>query len=66
VADRRLLEEVNRRVTREELLNALEQPIGADERERVLELVEWFTRRYPTGEARLAYARQAYRRWRRP
>jgi hypothetical protein len=33
------------------------------EREAVMELVEWFRRRYPTPLARLAYARRAYARW---
>ena len=54
-----------RQVTREELQAELLRPIGDDEREEVLALVRWFTRRYPSGEARLAYVRQAYRRWRR-
>jgi hypothetical protein len=35
-------------------------------REAVLELVEWFRRRYPTPLARLAYARKAYARWQGP
>lgn len=38
-------------------------PITDDERERTLELVRWFTRRYPTPGERLAYVRRAYRRW---
>jgi hypothetical protein len=50
-------------VTREELQEALQGPSGEDEREGVLTLLRWFTRRYPTGEERLAYARQASRRW---
>ncbi|MBI3048773.1 MAG: hypothetical protein HYY76_10740 [Acidobacteria bacterium] len=45
--------------------SALGRPIGAEEREDVLVLVRWFTRRYPTAAARLAYVRQAYARWRR-
>jgi hypothetical protein len=44
---------------------ALEHPISAEEREEVLALVRWFTRRYPTVGARLAYVRQAYARWQR-
>lgn len=28
-----------------------------------IDLIEWFCRRYPTPEARLQYARRAYRRW---
>ena len=33
------------------------------EREEILSLVRWFTRRYPTAGERLAYAREAYARW---
>jgi hypothetical protein len=51
-------------VTRQELQAELRRPIGDDEREEVLALVRWFTRRYSSGEERLAYVRQAYRRWR--
>jgi len=54
---------VNRRVSLEELREALEGPIGEDERAEILRLVQWFTRRYPSSEERLAYARQAYARW---
>jgi hypothetical protein len=53
-----------RAVTLEEA-RAWAAPVSAEERERVLELVEWFTRRYPTPAARLAYVRAAYRRWKR-
>ena len=53
---------VNRRVSLEELREALEGPIGEDERAEILRLVQWFTRRYPSGEERLAYIRQAYAR----
>jgi hypothetical protein len=38
-------------------------PLGEEERERTLELVRWFTRRYPTPSERLDYVRRAYRRW---
>lgn len=43
----------------------LSAPVSDGERADVLALVRWFRRRYPTGAERLAYARQAYRRWRR-
>lgn len=43
----------------------IDTPIGDDEREQVLSLVRWFTRRYPTHADRLAYVRVAYARWRR-
>lgn len=41
-------------------------PLTDDERERTLELVQWFRRRYPTPTERLAYVRRAYKRWTRP
>ena len=34
-----------------------------EERAADLELIDWFMRRYPTPEARLAYARRTYRAW---
>ena len=54
---------VNRRVSVEELREAVEGPMGEDERAEILRLVQWFTRRYPSSEERLAYVRQAYARW---
>ena len=59
----RIARELEREVTREELQAALLRPIDNEERNEVLALVRWFTGRYPTGEERLAYVRQAYRRW---
>jgi len=42
-------------------------PLTFEEIEENLELARWFRRRYPTGEARSAYIRQAMNRWlRRP
>jgi hypothetical protein len=38
-------------------------PISDDERAEKLALIEWFTRRYPTPAARLAYIRRAYASW---
>ena len=54
---------VDRRVTAEELQEALDRPLTNDEREEILALVRWFRRRYPTPLERLAYVRQAYTRW---
>jgi hypothetical protein len=54
---------IDRRVSPEELREALERPIGADEREDVLSLTRWFSTRYGSAEARLAYVRNAYQRW---
>ena len=55
---------IDRRVTAEELRRELERSIDEAEREEVLSLVRWFTKRYPSPEARLAYLRRAYSRWR--
>jgi len=53
----------SRTLNQEEARDWLEAPIGDSEREQILDLVRWFTRRYPTPAARLAYVRAAYRRW---
>lgn len=53
-----------RHLTPEEADAYLATPVSAAEREEVLSLVRWFTRRYPTGAERLAYVRRSYRRWR--
>lgn len=58
-----LADAVNRPVSRDEAEAYLSTPISDAERDEVLSLVRWFTRRYPTGAARLAYVRRAYRRW---
>lgn len=54
---------VNRDVSVEEVRRALDDPIPNDERDDIHALHRWFVERYPTGEARLAYVRQAYARW---
>jgi hypothetical protein len=54
---------VDRRVSSAELREALDAPLSDAEREEILALRRWFTRRYPTGAARLAYVRRAYARW---
>ena len=59
-----VLRAIDRPVTDAELRRELERPISADEREEVLSLVRWFTRRYPSPEARLSYVTRAYERWR--
>ena len=55
--------EINRELTADEARAYRDHPITDAEREEVLALVRWFTRRYPTPAARLAYARRAYARW---
>ena len=59
----RISQLVDRRVSSAELREALEAPLSDAEREEILALKRWFTRRYPTGAARLAYVRRAYARW---
>lgn len=59
----RLAAERDRQRSPEEIAAYLGAPVTAAEREDTLALVEWFTRRYPTGAERLAYVRRAYRRW---
>ena len=54
---------IDRRVSADELQAALDRPLETGEREEILALVRWFRRRYPTPLERLAYVRQAYRRW---
>jgi len=46
-----------------EFMRLANAPLTAAEVEEVRALVAWFTRRYPTGAERLAYARRAYARW---
>ena len=52
-----------RRLSDAEIEAYLQAPISDAERDSVLEQVHWFCRRYPTGADRLAYVRQAWRRW---
>jgi hypothetical protein len=53
-----------RQLSPDEFRAALAQPLGAAEEDESRSLIRWFRRRYPTPAARLAYTRQAYRRWR--
>jgi hypothetical protein len=59
----RIRELVDRSLSPAEVRAWLDTPISSAEREEVLALVAWFTRRYPTPIERLAYVRQAYARW---
>jgi hypothetical protein len=59
----RLAQLLDREVPAEELHDALTTPLSDDERAHTQELVRWFRSRYPTPLERLAYVRQAYRRW---
>ena len=46
-----------------EFVRRADAPLSPEEIAETRELVAWFTRRYPTGAARLAYARRAWERW---
>jgi hypothetical protein len=59
----RVADVINRPISAAELREALERPLSDHEREEIRALARWFCRRYPTPRERLAYARQAYRRW---
>lgn len=61
----RLRRLVDGRVSHAELREALDTPLTDAEREEILALKRWFTRRYPAGADRLAYIRRACARWRR-
>ncbi len=60
---RALRVEAERPLTPEELRAADATPLSAEELQENVALIDWFCRRYPTPEARLRYARHAYRRW---
>ena len=53
----------DRPLSDEEVQAYLAVPISDEQKRETLALVDWFCRRYPTGAARLAYVRRAYRRW---
>jgi hypothetical protein len=50
----------------DEFTRRIQAPLTEEEKEATLELVRWFTRRYPTAKERLCYARRAFARWTRP
>ena len=62
-ARERMLALAHRRLTSDEVREALATPLSDSERDESLSLIRWFRRRYPTPGERLAYARRAYRRW---
>lgn len=53
----------DRRLSPEEFDALLAEPLSTEELARMNELIDWFTRRYPTPSERLRYARRAFRRW---
>ena len=50
---------VERRLELSELEAYVRAPMSDDERDEILSLIDWFTRRYPTPGERLAAARRA-------
>lgn len=52
-----------RRLSPEELDAYVNAPMSEEERRSIHELIDWFTRRYPTPAQRLAYVRRATRAW---
>ena len=59
----RLAALAERRLTPDEVRDAIATPLSEAERADNASLIRWFRRRYPTPGERLAYARRAYRRW---
>jgi hypothetical protein len=57
--------DAERQLTAAEFDAYVSAPMTDAENDEIRSLVAWFTRRYPTGAERLAYARRAYRRWQR-
>ncbi len=54
--------QVERRLSPEEFNAYVNAPMSDAEREEILSLVEWFTRRHPTALERLAAARRKFER----
>jgi hypothetical protein len=55
----------DRRLSEDEWRAGMAIPLSPEEIENTLALVRWFRGRYPDVASRLAYARRAYKRWRR-
>jgi hypothetical protein len=52
------------RISPEEFDRRARAPLSDAEAQEIAELIEWFTRRYPTAKERLAYARRKFRQYR--
>ncbi len=57
---RAVREYAERRLSAEEFDAYVKAPVSEDERQEVLSLIDWFTRRYPTAGDRLTYNRRAW------
>jgi hypothetical protein len=60
--DPRVDELYNRRLSAEEFERLTSIPVTDEEVASTMELVRWFSRRYPSARERLAYVRRAYAR----
>jgi hypothetical protein len=58
-----LRSEAERPLSAEEFAARTAAPMSEAERAEALDLIRWFTTRYPTAAQRLAYVRQAHARW---
>lgn len=56
---REALKVAERRLSADELRAWVEAPMSDAERQEILSLIDWFTRRYPTARERLAAARRS-------
>ena len=54
------------RIAADEFERRVAAPLTEDEVRETLELVRWFTRRYPSAKERLSYARRKFEEWTRP
>lgn len=54
---------VDRRLSAEEFRALADAPMSAEELAEIRSLIAWFTRRYPTPAARLAYVRRKTAAW---
>jgi hypothetical protein len=62
----RVREAAERPLSREEFLAWINTPMGDEEKEEALSLINWFTRHYPTPAERLAYVRRIAPCWKGP
>lgn len=50
-------------LTADEFARRLESTVSDEEHTEMVELIGWFSRRYPTPKARLDYVRRKYGEW---
>ncbi len=64
--DPKIAEMVERRISEEEFDRIVNAPCVDGEHEDTLDLIRWFTRRYPTARERVRWARRSFAQWTRP